>query len=442
MSLSFRANPARPPDVSAAGGRQRARPPVRRLGRLPDALTVASASHGALLVEALGAEAVARHRTAWVDLVGRALEPNVFLEPGFAVPAARLLAPKRAPIFVLVWAGKAPGGPELVALCPLAMPRLGFPRALAVWFHDLAALGAPLLDARLAQPALQAILAWMAQRVPRCRALVMSAVPVDGPTREAVRAVAAATGRSFATLDVRARAFLRHTGVADAARPAELSSGRAKELRRQRRKLGSHGALSYVGADAGEPLLGAMEAFLALEAKGWKGRRGTALLSDAARAAFVRDMTQTLALEGKCRVDALMLGDEPVAMGVILSSGGRDFFWKTAFDEAWAALSPGVQFTLDLTRVQQQRRGVDATDSCAMPDHPMIDRVWADRLTIADLALAVRPGGARAFEALIARERLRRRARAWLKSLLAAWRKRAAVRRMTGRSEGVRTGRP
>jgi len=31
------------------------------------------------------------------------------------------------------------------------------------------------------------------------------------------------------------------------------------------------------------------------------------------------------------------------------------------------------------------------TDSCAAPNHPMIDRVWRERLPLADRLIAVRP---------------------------------------------------
>jgi CelD/BcsL family acetyltransferase involved in cellulose biosynthesis len=87
---------------------------------------------------------------------------------------------------------------------------------------------------------------------------------------------------------------------------------------------------------------------LALEESGWKGARRTALLSDGSRAAFARTMTRRLARESKCRIDALMLDDRPIAMAIVLRSRDRAFFWKIAYDEAYAAQSPGAQLALEM----------------------------------------------------------------------------------------------
>jgi hypothetical protein len=109
----------------------------------------------------------------------------------------------------------------------------------------------------------------------------------------------------------------------------------------------------------------------------------------------------------------------PVAMGIVLASGAAAAFWKTAYDENFAALSPGLQLTLDLSRRQLAEPGVTMTDSCAVPEHPMIDRVWPGRLAVADMLLAAAPGRALGFRfaelRLSAMSRLRRAAKAALR---------------------------
>jgi hypothetical protein len=40
-------------------------------------------------------------------------------------------------------------------------------------------------------------------------------------------------------------------------------------------------------------------------------------------------------------------------MGIVLRSRDRAFFWKIAYDEAFAAQSPGVQLALETTQIQQ-----------------------------------------------------------------------------------------
>jgi hypothetical protein len=165
-------------------------------------------------------------------------------------------------------------------------------------------------------------------------------------------------------------------------------------------------------------LRGAIEAFLALEPKSWKGRGGAPLGADEARAGFARAMLAALASEGRLRIDSLELSGAPIAMGVILSSKNRAFYWKTAYDEVFAEFSPGVLLTLDISRKQQDDPKVDATDSCAIEGHPMIERLWPQRLALVDCLIAIRPGGGVWLKAWLIRRDLARRLKEIAKPLL------------------------
>ena len=63
------------------------------------------------------------------------------------------------------------------------------------------------------------------------------------------------------------------------------------------------------------------EAFLELEAAGWKGRRGSAILSDERVARFARAAVAGLAANGLASISALYVEGRPVSMCVILKSG-------------------------------------------------------------------------------------------------------------------------
>jgi hypothetical protein len=43
---------------------------------------------------------------------------------------------------------------------------------------------------------------------------------------------------------------------------------------------------------------------------------------------------------------------------------------------------------LDATQAFFADPGVELVDSCAIPDHPMINRIWRDRIRIADVLVA------------------------------------------------------
>lgn len=79
-----------------------------------------------------------------------------------------------------------------------------------------------------------------------------------------------------------------------------------------------------------------------------------------------------------------------------------------------ARFSPGVLIELDnLRHVLDGPDGPDWMDSCAAPDHPMIDSLWAERRTIVQYRVALK--GARrtlAWNAVDAADAIRKRLRA------------------------------
>ena len=87
-------------------------------------------------------------RGEWRALAARALEPNVFYEPAFALAAAPVFGARCGA--VLVW---SQGGTRLIGLFP-ARDRAALRRAavLAGWTHPYAPLGAPLVDRDEAEP--------------------------------------------------------------------------------------------------------------------------------------------------------------------------------------------------------------------------------------------------------------------------------------------------
>lgn len=380
---------------------------VPRLGLVMRAPTAAGRH-----VELLSAEAMAGRRAAWSELILRSLEPNVFLEPDFALPAAQHIIAARRPAFLVVSDRAHADEPgELIGLAALHMPRLGTRGLAKFWCHAQAALGLPLLDRVRGGEALGLMLDWLAREQPGVSAVLFPCMPTAGPVMDLIRAQAVAGRLQLLSYDARARALLHGDSDVQALLSSKLSPKRLREIRRQRRRLAEVGALTFVRGEAAD-VRSATERFLALEASGWKGTRGTALLNDPGLATFARSMTRLLGCEGKCRIDSLELDGKPLAMGIVLTSGDQAFLWKIAYDERHAALSPGVQFIIDFTLRQTADRVITTTDSCAVPDHPMIDRLWPDRLEIADVLLAPTAGRPEAFAAAARRERIRRQLRA------------------------------
>jgi hypothetical protein len=340
-------------------------------------------------VELIDADTLTGHRDAWVDLLSRRLDANVFLEPAFLLPLLDHVRPTASYSFLMAWdIEEGLISNRLLGLIPFRLPNYLHPLPVAKGLdHNLTAQGTPLLDAQRGIEAFEAMLSWLGRARPRLKGLCLSGVPTAGAFWTAVLADRMSPGHAFRILDRTDRAVLRHGACAPL--PSTVSTKKRKERARQRRRLSAIGTLEFHRARTPIEVAESAEQFLALEAGGWKGRFGTALAADSSLAAFARTMMRSMAIEGNCHVDSLRVDGTAVAMGIVLKTGDHAYFWKTAFDEKYRQFSPGVQLTLDLTAAQVREDGLIQTDSCAVSDHPMIESIWNERMGLVDALFAL-----------------------------------------------------
>jgi hypothetical protein len=382
---------------------------LNRSARAPLAAVDIASERNGFLVESLGVEEMDDDQAAWADLTTRALEPNAFFEPGFALSAARHFPVKSRPQFIAVWKREPLSGDRrLMALCPIMPPNPLLGDGLAsIWLHKQAALATPLVDKTEAVPALQAFLDWLEAATPAA-GVVFPKTPRNGPVLAAIQAAAGASGRGARILDEYERAVLYPDSDPDELWTREATRKALKEMQRRQRRLEERGPVEFRQFRRREEVREATEDFLALEASGWKGDRG-ALLSHPSLTTFVRSATRLLAREGKCQIFSLTLSGRPIAMGIVIESQGRAFFWKIAYDESLRSQAPGIQLVYQLTKAQLGKTGIDLTDSCAIANHPMIDKFWPDRFAICDVAVQLRRDRDGAFANACRKETMRRR---------------------------------
>lgn len=327
----------------------------------------------------------------WHDLAGRALAPNVFYEPAFALAAAPMFG--RQVGAVLVWSGTSPR--RLLGFFPARIEtrRYGLKLPILVgWTHPFAPLGLPLVEREAAEPVLAAWLAHIAGDAKLPGVLLLPFLPEDGPFAAAIAAILR-RGRMPAADFNRHRRALLAPGAGERAQYLEraLSARRLKELRRIGRRLGEVGALLFTTAADLPGVDAAVEDFLKLEASGWKGRAGTAAAHDAAVGGFMRSGLHALAREGKVAINRILIDGRAIAAAIALRSGNCAWFWKIAYDERFARFSPGVLLSIALTENLLGDQTIGRADSCATANHPMIDHIWRERLPLCDLMIAVRP---------------------------------------------------
>jgi CelD/BcsL family acetyltransferase involved in cellulose biosynthesis len=327
----------------------------------------------------------------WQELAARAVEPNGYYLPGWEL-AVNASAPGRTGASALcVWRESETGTARLIGL----MPAVSLWRACKIPLPALVSadpygtLGTPLIDRDVPHDAVAALLDQA--RGAGAHALVLRDMSLDGAVMNSFADVLGRAGLRPRILKSHARACLDATRDADELLREALGTKKLKELRRQRHRLAEHGAVSLEVARTPAEVAGALETFLMLEASGWKGRRGTALIQQPGDAAFIRRATRDLAEKAQCEIVTLRAGATAVAAAIVARHQDRAFYFKLGVDERFAKLSPGVQLTLDLTRHLCADPGIASADSTAGAGHPMIDPIWRGRFAIGDVLIPLRP---------------------------------------------------
>ena len=345
----------------------------------------------------------------WRDLCARAVEPNVFFEPDVALNAIPVFG--KNVIAALVWIGEHPR--HLAALMLVRkVRRNGITPTLHGFTNPFSGLSMPLIDRDMVEPVIAALLDHIRDNPELPKTLLIPFVAEDGPLAAAFEAVLAQRGANFAVFDRHRRALFAPVTERENYFKTVLSSKKRKELRRQRNRLEDSGPLTF-SISTPQDTAAALDEFLTLEASGWKGDKGTAVARDPATCNFFSKSVLGLAHAGQATIARLTQNGRTLAAGVILRSGNGAWFWKVAYDENLSQTSPGVQLTLDLTEEIARDPAIAFIDSCAVPDHPMIDHFWRERRQVADWMIGLNPR--RPFALDVAAEHLRRHARLMLK---------------------------
>jgi CelD/BcsL family acetyltransferase involved in cellulose biosynthesis len=331
---------------------------------------------------------------AWRALAARALEPNIFYEPAFALAAAPAFG--REVGAILVWSDSEPN--RLEGLFPVRVERRRYGMRLPVvigWTHPYAPLGVPLVDRDCAEHAIDAALDFVAADAGLPDLLLLPFTPAAGPFANALAlAVFKRQGR-IAWFAQHARALLAPSLARAHYFPGVLTA-------RETRRLGERGKLYTVTASEPSRIVEALDAFVALESNGGKGRARSAAVLNPDVERFMRRALRALAAAGQARIDRLLLDDRVIAAAILLRSGWAGWLWKISCDE-----EPGMQLALEITESLLTDPTIGRVDCCATPDHPMIDHLWRDRLLLADQLIALRPEAGGRFRLACGLEGLR-----------------------------------
>jgi CelD/BcsL family acetyltransferase involved in cellulose biosynthesis len=324
--------------------------------------------------------------TQWDALAEWAASPNPFFESWFLLPALQAFDPAGRVSLLRVEADGL-----LAGLLPIERSRRYYRHPLpnwSNWSHANCFLGAPLVARGFEKSFWRALLGWADEHAKGTLFLHLAHQPLDGPLHHAMLAVLSEQQRPFEIVHREQRALLASRLAPEAYLEAALTAKKRKELRRQHKRLAEQGALQFCRRNDSAAIDEWIEAFLWLEAAGWKGKAGSAMANGMDTTQLFTDALRSAAERGRLERLTYSLDGEPLAMLANFISPPGSFAFKTAFDERFARFSPGVLLQRENLALLE-RDGIEWCDSCASSDHPMIDHIWRERRTIGRASIAI-----------------------------------------------------
>lgn len=326
-------------------------------------------------------------------LCTRTIEPNVFFNPRFLAPAMPRLEDREVKLAVIRDGDEYRN--RLRLLVPFSVERPAMPLGVPVmrtWSSPFGPIGTPLVDHDDPIGVVEDFFGMLSRphlKLPKV--FVLPDMRLDGPLASVLATVAETRGLTMVTTGKADRPVLESTLDGEAYLKTSLRAHHHREFRRLKRRLGDLGKLEHIVARGPDEIRHAIESFLTLEAAGWKGRERTAMAIDRYRAAFAREAVHRLAEHDMCRIHSLTLDGRTIACLVVFVEAGVAYTWKTAYDETLATYSPGTLLMIEVTKQHLDDPNVMMTDSCAVPNHPVMSRLWSERKPMGSLVIGLTP---------------------------------------------------
>ncbi len=171
--------------------------------------------------------------------------------------------------------------------------------------------------------------------------ITLSFVREDEETLGACRDAFARAGYSILERTLQRSPYLE-LGGGWAEYEQRLGAHRRKDLRRFRRRLDEVGRVEIVVEPGSSRLEELLDEGFAVEARGWKGRVGTAITSRPQTALFYRALARWAAARGWLRLAFLRVESRAIAFDFALETGAGHFPLKIGFDEDYRQYAPSV----------------------------------------------------------------------------------------------------
>ncbi|MEA2363724.1 MAG: hypothetical protein QOD71_2869 [Thermoleophilaceae bacterium] len=156
----------------------------------------------------------------------------------------------------------------------------------------------------------------------------------------------------------------------------KLSRNRRRSLRRGRRALEELGNVTFEVHDGLDGLDSELEEVFRVEASGWKGKRGSAISSQAETTRFYTDIAHWAAARGWLRLSSLRLDGRAIACDYSIEFQGSWYSLKSGYDEDYRPYGPGALLLREQLR-HCFERGASSLELLGTEDSFKLS--WTDR---------------------------------------------------------------
>lgn len=177
--------------------------------------------------------------------------------------------------------------------------------------------------------------------------LEVPALPASDPSLALLREATASAGRREVIGRQHVSPIVDTTGTYEAWRNRSRPRWGAP-LERFRRKMARDHLAEFSIVAAPDDLAAELARGFAVEASGWKGEIGTAILSDERTMTFYRDIAHAFAARGELRLSRIVLDGHWAAFDLCLLYDDRLYLLKTGYDERFRKLAPGLVMRLSI----------------------------------------------------------------------------------------------
>jgi Acetyltransferase (GNAT) domain len=211
----------------------------------------------------------------------------------------------------------------------------------------------------------------------------------DGPAYGPISDTIAQTGVRCIEFERFERAFLTRRPEDDYFERSMKGKHRGVMRRRWKKLDAQLGGEPRVVDVTGDPT--AVDQLIEIEGASRLAAGGMVLKSDPSYERFFREMCAGFAAAGRLQLHSLRYGDQTLAIRCNLMADPGIFYFKVAYDEAFAQFSPGIRLEVESFHLFHDRPQSEWVDACSDPNNETMNRLLPERRTLVTLVL-VKPG--------------------------------------------------